>query len=70
MLEQDPCLWEAWLSPTPPRRPLSLNIFLALCAPLSFSVTPDAVISGSDVRACAEARGAAPPGVGKAGWRR
>lgn len=39
MLEQDPCLWEAWLSPTPPRRPLSLNIFLALCAPLSFTVS-------------------------------
>lgn len=34
-----PCLWEAWLSPIPPHRPLSLNIFLALCAPLSFTVS-------------------------------
>lgn len=38
-LEQDPCLWELWLSPPHPTVSLSLNIFLALCAPLSFRVS-------------------------------
>lgn len=55
--------------PPHPAVPLSLNISLALCAPLSFTVShQDAVIPGTDVRSSAEAPGAVTPGMGgKAG---
>lgn len=39
MLERDPCLRKAWLPHPHPAVPFSLNIFLALCAPLSFTVS-------------------------------
>lgn len=65
--EQDPAA-EAG-SPTPPRCPLSLNISLALRAPLSFTVSrQDAVIPG--LMSCRRPRppGAVTPGMGgKAG---
>lgn len=44
MLEQTPA--SGRVAPLSPTTPLSLNMFLALCAPLSFSVRLAAEISG------------------------
>ena len=53
--------------PPHPAVPLSLTISLALCAPLSFTVSrQDAVIPGTDVRSSAEAPGVVTPGMGEA----
>lgn len=71
MLERDLCLREAWLPHPTPLTPTK-HLSCLMCPIELHSVTPDAVISGTDVRMCAEAPGAitwaraSEPGVGRA----
>lgn len=51
MLEQDPCLWEVWPSPTCPTvpSPLTKHLSCLMCPIELHTVRLDAVISGTDV---------------------
>lgn len=69
MLEQDPTSGKRGSLPSPPRRPpLTKHVSCLMCPIELHSVTPDAVISGTDIRSLAEAPGAVTPAWGRRGW--